>query len=737
MAEPMAAELRTENGVAEIFLDGKLYGRGLGRLADPGFEAVNKLEQYGPAGIQLFITSLFEPNIFCWDGRDGYDYETYDSHLKALVEAKPDIRLILYLGGRAGTPYLWCRDNEEELILLHNGVRLRLGSFASEKWRRDSTEAIRRFVEHMENGPYARNIAGYNPVLIDNEWRLSLDKVGWGDFSRPMREGFRAWLRTKYQNDEARLREAWRDRDASFDTAEAPDVAMREHAQSAGMFGHVERYGARIADFYECHNELAADFALGYCRTVKQTVRAPKLVGLMFGYAYCNMNSMPHPQQSANLAATRLFRSPDVDYFHSPYHYYNRCIGGVHYSQHAVDSVLMRGKMMFGQIDTKTHLHPRNNTNAKTPWEDEQILKRDVSYTLTKGAHHYWYEMANVTFAAQNRSGTFRDYTYNTPEIRAHIAVLERLADEGRRSEPVAEVALFNSQRGDFYRQFEKAYGNFYSEALRQYQLPYVGMPFDDYILEDLPDVKRKYRVYLFPNAGYVPRDLREAIRAKLEADGATALWFYAPGYVTDDGACALENITKLTGLRMGRTDDKPDFVQVELTDRQHPLTRGLEVSDFGTDIDPMYFQSKQEWAQWFSLNRDDYKLTPRFFVDDPEATVLGSLRGTGKAGLAIKRVGDSTSIYCSAPVPPVELLARIFEQAGVHRYSRHHDLVYANRRYVCVCASTAGAHTIRLPRACDVYDAFSGHKLAGNTRELVKETQALETVVLRLEDPK
>jgi hypothetical protein len=168
-----------------------------------------------------------------------------------------------------------------------------------------------------------------------------------------------------------------------------------------------------------------------------------------------------------------------------------------------------------------------------------------------------------------------------------------------------------------------------------------------------------------------------------------------------------------LTGIRFKQRADLRDYLQIKLIADNHPITRGVG-SEFGSNMPYEFFQSTQEWLPWALEERDDYKFSPMFVADDPEATVLGDLMAARQPGLVTKRVGRSTSIYSAAPCPPPKLLMNIFRDAGVHLYSDGTDLIYANNRFVAFCANGDGHKTLRLPWTCDLHDAF-GDKPIGS----------------------
>lgn len=733
------AEVRLINGIPELFVNGSQQSRMWGRLALPADYAPEKLEQYRGAGINTYFTACDSAVSLCWNGKDEFFFDKYEVNLRRLVDIMPDIQLILYVGGTGGAPYLWARDNKEELTLYDNGARFEAASIASEKWFHDSSKAFAEFVKYFENSKYSKNIIGYNPVFNANEWfshhRVDGVMHGWPDFSKPMLRKFRSWLMDKYAGDEKHLRESWNDENVTFETVEIPTWPERLKADDPDFFTSCT-HGNRIVDYFMCYDEALADLAIGYCRTVKQASTVPKITGMMHAYSFCGRYAII-PHHHGHGAAMKILKSPHVDFLHSPYHYYNRSIGGPHYSQHSADSVSLHGKLMVDQIDTKSHLRHGPNHNASNPWESEQILKRDVSYSLSKNFYCYWLEggPGNMFPVVRFSPRRFSNLWYDDPEIKKTIGRLKKLDDENQREKPenVSEVAIFTSSKGFYFRKMENMHGRLYVEAFRQWILPEAGVPFDDYILEDFVNLKRDYQVYIFLNPYYIDEKLRKAISEKLRATGATALWFYAPGYQSDTG-CGLENIEALSGIRMNRAD-KRDYIQVQTESSGHPLLKGVASgTEFGSDADPDYFQKGLLWMRW-PRDKETYKFSPAFYADDPDAETLGTLKGLGKPGLVIKDNGAFTSVFSSAPMLPAAILINILDQAGVHLYSKDRDLVYANSRYITVCANGGGGEKVlHLPGKTDLFDALSGKKLASQTRQYSYEAKHKETFIFRIQ---
>jgi hypothetical protein len=735
------AEIRMVDGVPELFVHGARSSRMWGRLALPADLGPEKMDQYVPAGIDTYLTDIDATISLCWDGEDGYYFDKYEAHVRRLVEKLPDIKLILYAGGTGGSPYKWCKKYTEELTLYDSGIRIESASIASDIWLEDSSRAFGEFVKYFENSRFADNIIGYNPIFNANEWfshhRKPIKEYGWADFSKPMLLYFQNWLSKKYNNDEKALRESWNDPDVTFETVNIPSSKERLYDENESFFYTCTPLGNKIADYYRAYDERLAYLGISWCKAIKYAAPVPKLAGMMHGYSYCGRHdSNLYPHHHGHGAAMMIMESEWVDFLHSPYHYYNRSMPGTHYSQHAVDTVMNHGKIMIDQIDSKPHLRWGPNHNATNPWESQQLLKRDVSYSLTKNLYMYWLEggPGNMFPIVRHHVERYGPMWFDDPEIIQLIASLKTLLDQNQQlnAKSVTEVAFFTSNVGSYYRKMETMFGNLYVEALRQWFLPYVGAPFDDYLLEDFPNIDKPYKVYIFTDAHYIPDVLRDQIIKKLENEKATAIWLYAPGYVNEKG-CSLENIEALTGIRLNAVERK-DFIQIDVAGQAHSITQNLDVPQYGSDIDPAFFTKDIRWMP-FNTNREDYRFNPMFYVEDQEVTVLGNVRSLNKPGFVYKDLGNRKSIYSSAPLLHVEILQNILKNAGVHIYSYGKELIYANDRFISVNVKEDGVTTVYLPAdmtADFVQDALTGEKMEVKNKMFLFNAKKYESRIFK-----
>ena len=258
-----------------------------------------------------------------------------------------------------------------------------------------------------------------------------------------------------------------------------------------------------------------------------------------------------------------------------------------------------------------------------------------------------------------------------------------------------------------------------------------IGAPFDDYLLEDFENIDRSYKVYLFSNALYITTQLRTKILEKLNRDEATAIWFYAPGFVSDLG-CRLDQVKELTGISVDKVDMR-DFLQVRITQDSHAFSRDIDDSqEYGTETGPSDIDASI-W-KWWDTDRASFMFSPMFYVDDKDAEVLGELKAIKKPGLVVKNIEKHRSVYSSAPQLPYQVIRNILENSGGHIYSRKGDLIYANSRYLTVFARGSGKKEIFLPGKFNVFDAITGDSVVKSANVIRYAAKDRETQVFRLD---
>jgi hypothetical protein len=664
--------------------------------------------QVAEAGIRLYSFSAvcsgsaysLAPPVEIAPGQ--YDYSQLDERLAMVVEADPQAYIFprVYLM----SPPWWDEQNPDELVLqqtedgslqplFETGPEKRVPSWASDKWREHTAEALRAMVRHIEAGPFASHVIGYHLASgVTEEWMMWGGNDGlWADYSKPNQEKFRAWLRRKYGSDVARLRKAWAREGVDFDTAAIPSRAEREATSFLGL--RDPRQEQAVIDFYNYNSDLVAATIAYFARVVKDETRGRALVGAFYGYVMQLSGSGDKRLQNAgHLALTEAWDCPEVDFFTSPSHYSFRELDpGYSTFMSLTDSIKLHGKVWFDENDYRTFLTPGPlpQWGKRETFEESAALQdRELGNVLSQGCGMWWFDMGGGW--------------YDDPRMLEVIARLNKVGEEvvGLDRSGVDEIAVLVDPRS--LCAVAPGYalmGPLFIEQLQE--LGHLGTPFGLYHLDDLPRlerVRRTARLLIFLNVVAPTAKQREMIHRYLSGGGKTAVWIWAPGLVTEAGIDE-KAMEELTGIRLNAAK------------RQGELVVSVGGRAYGT---------RQRGG-------------PVCWAADEDAEVLGTLESNGRPGLVRKRVDGHTAIYSSAPCLPSWLLRDLARAAGVHLYLDEDAIVYANRSLLSVTAIRPGPHLIHLPAPRAVQDLYVGISVGTNLSEFPYTLSATQTALFLL----
>jgi hypothetical protein len=623
---------------------------------------------------------------------DRYDYAEFDHYFAAILDVDPQAYFIPHIG--VAGPLWWQKAHPEEMCQFENGTKGPT-SFASERWRREMGEDLRRLIAYLRKAPYADRILGYMFYSgYTAEWQM------WGawqasrcDYSEPALRAFRAFLTRRYATDE-RLRAAWGDPTVTLASAAMPDGAKRRPGGPQVL--RDPKTERQAIDFYEFISNMDADALLHFARIVREATEGQSLVGTY--YAYLTAHGI-NQQDSGHLAAKRVFDSPDIDFLMSPPNYWYRKPGEACTFMSATDSFRLRGKLWLDESDHRTHLtHPgAGYGRASTLDETLGVFWREVAEVLTKRAAVSWFDM---------RGGWFSDPQILAAMRRGHEIARDSLA---RRKPFSPQIGVFVDPQSFYWMRPTMANA---SLALHQVvTMPQSGAPWDFCLLDDIADPRLPdYKLYVFLNAFFIDPARREAIQAKLKRNGATALFYYAPGYFGPEGA-APEQMRALTGITIVK-DDREGKPQL-LVDAADPLAQGLPADK--------------------PLGAQRVTVSPIFYADDPEARIAGRMVDGKQPGLVVKRMDGWTSVYSGAMQLPQALMRNIARAAGVHVWIETDDALYTDGQYLGLHAATDGPKTLTLPGRFEVVDAISGKPVPSDGQTVTLPMKKAQTVLLRL----
>lgn len=741
------AEVRSVDGISTIFAGGR-------PLNPMTFCSRNNSDNEYLRGLLEAGIKLHFP-ICDTEWKDPGGFEKLSELARRILSLDPEAVLILRLS--LDPPREWMEENQGECITFETGsprhiINTKIGrtwdpvetdnlkhSLASRKWQDRAEQALESFVRKVAASDFGHRVAGYFFTAGETEeWYYTVTydrRYHVHDFSAPMLDYFREYVRKKYVTDEA-LAAAWNNDVRSFEQVRVPQLAERTLYTGVGEL-IVRRYDSRStfgtlsnpdysefeSDYYRALNEGVADAIIRFSRKVKEISGGKLLTGAFYGYLTC----VVYHEMGITGAAAKVQDSGVVDFLASPSTYFNRPPGGQATARSPFSSYNLRRMIWFTEEDTRTALSDFGNwsrwSQAHSVSESCEMLKRDMAKILTRHYQAWWFE------------NTRTDKWHHHPEMLATMKRIQELFEAGMRfgRGRTAEIALVVSEPSIFHTDHESLRDMLMWQ--RQLEFERIGAPYHYYYTRDLAEpAMPDYRLYVFLNAISLDSRERRAIREKLAKNGATALWLYAPGLIDPDRSPKLNVawMEELTGFdfKYLSGDFRPRIV---IDNPRHELTRGLPRDRFYGRPDRALFGSFETRQPGHLI-----ELTPS--LTDPLFYLADTLQGAGGVyfdnGLtALGEVGHDgfRSVWIGAKYVQAELLRAIARRAGVHVYSESGDVLLADRNFVVIHASTSGTKTIRFAEAADPYEVFERKSYGTKTREIVFPLEFGQTKVFCL----
>ena len=690
--EPCRAEIRSERGGPRLFVNDEE----LVPLIGLSTSLLPTVENYNQMGFRIVQPQLGMASA--WTGPGTYDFTRLEAYLGQVLALAPDAYFLPRVQLRS--PIWWKEAHPDEVEKFGipvpsnrydvvRGLDLELGegdhyftnfygegweaSYASEVWRRETSDMLRAFVQFIEASPLVSRMMGYHFVHGQTEeWNMPGDDFLPG-YSEPMKR-----------------------------EVDVPEP--RERVESSYGLLRDPAKERRVIDFYQRLHEVRAETIAQYAEVLKDEMDGRVLCGTFFGY----LMEVPRMQESGHLAPLAALDSPHLDFVACPYTYqatnepgvdrresdlYDgaenwlgraRGVAGDGGFRAMLESLKRRGKLYISEIDPSTYLDVENRwrgiggTGSTTQEGTLQILRRDLGNVFAMGVGGWLYDFGphhNV------ETGWYGD----EPIIKTVADIVELMqASQGQDIGSVAETVIVGDPASLIASKHWMAsrpwpgqgirYSDFFNHWFLNGQARSVyriGSPVDllysfDLTRQDL----EQYKLVLIPNWFLMDPDTVEDLHTKLKGSGATVVWYYAPGLLTPDGV-DLDQMARLTGFSLRELVD-PGVMMI-----QAKIPDGPEMS-FGV-MSPEYY-------------------SPRFAINDPESETLGTWAGRGGPAFARKTMDGWTSVYVGTAPLPVEILRWLAAEAGVESWADRPAIVQATRGAAMVVATEAGPHTVTLP---------------------------------------
>lgn len=566
---PAKANLCWVNGTCALKINGRtdpaLIYRGTVDPMTP--HGRRQIALFRDAGIHNYTAYL--PLASCWISPDQYDFTLLDQRVRGYLSADPEAHLILIL--RLVPPAWWMDSHPNDLVHYAMGSdfntsdeagRVRRPSLASKAWQHDAMAVWRAAIRHLESKPWGKRVIGYQPGYgIYTEWHYFgswLEQMP--DTGPAMTTSFRQWLQEKYVTDAA-LRKAWNRDDVTLNSATVPGVEPRLVKRPLGML--LSGDDQQVIDYYGCQQQITADVMESFCAAAKAETGGRTLAGAFYGYYFG-----VHPQtQGGHLELERMLQSPSIDYFAAPYDYSHRLVGDDGRGRAVVDAFPLAGKVHMVEVDTRTHLHTRNEYGRVANLQESlAVIRREVATTLLHGSAMWWCD-----FGIDGSGGW-----YDQPELIAEAAAMNRLANDllkvpRARNAQVALVcdleSFYHMGDGNAMKAQHVVLDDLCSKLKR------LGAPVDMIFVNQLDDTDlSRYRLLVFPHTLCLTAKQRSTVAQAVA--GRTALRLWAPG-VTDGEEFSPSLVRDVTGISV-QLDGNGVVADAVVCEPEHPLTRNV-----------------------------------------------------------------------------------------------------------------------------------------------------------------
>ncbi len=671
-------------------------------------------------GLHLYAIAFAGTN---WRGDGDYDFAgqagdksptfvgtnlSIDDLLGRLVKADPQAHVILTVQvdntmAKGLTP--WVDKHPEEVARDEAGNTIltpwpgwqksRLPCFASKVWLKDTADMLRALARHIGSGPYADRVIAYQPVGgITAEWHY------WGatcqeflDYSRPFQVAFQEWAKRKYDGNLEMLNQSWHKQFASFDEVCIPTKSERLRTDIGDLLD--PQRSQYVIDYVQCVSDVVSDAIIYFCKAIKDETGGRSLTGVYYGYTLFVCG--PYLQHlTGHFALEKVLDSPYVDYVISPPRYLDRGVGGASGFMIPEGSVKLHKKLYYCEPDIRTFCstEPEAAKEAHTLEDTEAVLEREFGRTLVAGCGVRWYDFGQAWIAKDVR----------LMQVLGRLLSIERECQGVNRATLCGEhsIAVIASERSMSYAGVASAISSQLDYAYACFSRTGVGADF--FLLEDLDKIPEDYRCYVIEGALCITDEQKTMIAKRLKRNGNVVVWEYAPG-ITDGRRISVDNVSEITGFKMGVLGRRL-ALRVKIDGAKHKILTYLP-----GPITYGEYEYQTSLAENGMMAKDD-RVNLVLYAEDGE--VVGMLKGTGKAGLAVKKFKDWTSIYSSAGSLPPALLRGIAEYAGLPVANAFAgDITYVSDRLVVVHTVAGGQRQLNF-----------GPKVS-KVRELIRKTES------------
>jgi hypothetical protein len=132
-----------------------------------------------------------------------------------------------------------------------------------------------------------------------------------------------------------------------------------------------------------------------------------------------------------------------------------------------------------------------------------------------------------------------------------------------------------------------------------------------------------------------------------------------------------------------------------------------------------------------FRIKNSHVSLYPALYAEDGEC--IAHFLDNGSGALNIKQTDGFTSIYCGTKYLSADVIKEIARFAGCHIYIDTEDVLYANRDYITLHASSSGKKVIRLPQRASAFEVYEEKYYSEDSDVIVLDALKGDTYMFEL----
>ena len=679
----LSGEVKQYKGKPTIHINGKPESPIIYALPDvPGgrwsWDEIpqHNINEFHKQGVKLYQLDIFLDYLWLEDGT--FNIDIAKKQVNGVLDICPDAGIFFRF--HVNAPKWWIAENGQENVVYDNveaspdeniGLSRILeadprtpvrSSMASDKWRDATSDKLAQFCNEFAKTDEGNALIGIQVAYgIYGEWHQWGTMENEADFSIPMQNHFKKWLKEKYKTNE-QLQKEWANNDITFDKVTIPNTDERA-ITSAGIFRNPFT-DAKVIDYYSCQHELVADNIIHFCKVVKDSWPRPIITGTFYGYFF---SVFGRQASGGHLGVQKVLKSEYVDYLSAPQAYYTENgyhAGEPYRSRSLIHSAFLNNKLWLDEYDqqprrTWPYLAVTDNREVyeKTVIENVSQIKRNMLFTLLKGQGLWFYDFGPASMHLnpendQNKQSGTNGY-WDNPIYMESIGKVKKITDEFLHEEykSAADVLAIYDTKSIMYmpstvdKKCPITHQILNWTTLAMY---YSGVLFDPIHIDDLEKVDMsQYKAVVFFNTFVMSEKDKELIKTKVASQNRHLIWMYAPAYIKGKELSA---------------DFVSDIVNIDLKTIDYKETPKIKIDKGFVDV--------PDQSAWGVLN-------PVFYINDDQAKTLGSYIGINKVGFGYKELENYTSWYIGVPIFDYQLFSKIFEKAGVQTYADEKDIIY------------------------------------------------------------